>query len=305
MHPAPDALKARLAFFLRRIAARLERDAALAAERVDQTYPVAGRPLVFPGTSKIPISYRYYPGYGRSLPLALRRVAAKYPGCVLLDVGANVGDTVAVARSVSACPIHAVEGDRECFAYLRANVGDWPGVHLHACFLDAEPGVKHVSAEKKTWNTTLRADAAGIATPFTTLDALELPAADAAAVRLIKVDAEGFDLRILRGGESRYLARHQPVLHVELNLNVFPADERLAPFFARLASFGYGEVLLFDHAGFFAGTVAAADAAAWEDWEHYLRHPDCPVFYLDVAVFSSADADLAAQVRADARARFP
>ena len=54
-----------------------------------------------------------YPQYSQNLPRLVGLVASKYPRPGLIDVGANIGDTVRFVRAVDDTPVLCIEGNED------------------------------------------------------------------------------------------------------------------------------------------------------------------------------------------------
>ena len=67
-----------------------------------------------------------------------RAVLEKYPALVALDIGANVGDSVAILRSAGQFPILCVEPDDRYAQLLEKNTAEDPAVTIARAMLDAE-----------------------------------------------------------------------------------------------------------------------------------------------------------------------
>lgn len=292
-------MKSLLKRILRRVGWELRRIPAppATAPTTPRRHVVGGLDLEFPPHSRIPEAYAFYPDYGLELVTAAGLVAAKYPSGIGVDVGANVGDTIALMRRQTTAKIHAFEGDQETLGYLRRNASVLGDVEIVPQFLDAVPQQTAIQTDKAGWNTTLQPAADGKPVSFTTLDEYFANRPDAAAVKLIKIDCEGYDNRVLRGGRQ-LLARSHPIILFEYHARCLHALHEDGPsVFADLAALGYETVVLFDHAGNLIMSAPTHAADLWADFDRYTRTPGSPLLYLDAACFHAADADLATAMK--------
>ncbi len=143
------------------------------------------------------------------------------PGCVFLDIGANFGfySVVLAAGLRKQCTVHAFEPNPPLLERLRHHVavnGLQDVVHLHGVALAEHAGTAGLATKAgNTGGTHVVAPGAGAtAVDLITLDAFgeqqRLPRLDA-----IKLDVEGFEERVLRGGRQT-LRRWRPLLLLEL-----------------------------------------------------------------------------------------
>jgi FkbM family methyltransferase len=146
-------------------------------------------------------------------------------GGVMLDVGANFGSyciTIA-ARLRDQCTIHAFEPHPIVFARLRKNIalnGAAAVTAYQEGLSDREDTAGLVEMRGHSGATYLRP---GREVAVTTLDRF-CERASIARLDLLKIDAEGAELRILRGGAAA-LARFRPVLLLELNAPTLEREE--------------------------------------------------------------------------------
>jgi FkbM family methyltransferase len=123
------------------------------------------------------------------------------PGDTVADVGANIGEvSIVLSRGVGAHGrVFSFEPHPRIFTFLTGNLAlnDCANVTARNMALGAEPGMVRMSDDKEDdMNRVVRAGA--IEVPCSTLDA-ELPPGP---IALLKVDVEGFELSVLKGGRQ-------------------------------------------------------------------------------------------------------
>jgi FkbM family methyltransferase len=157
---------------------------------------------------------------------ALRSIRA---GGVMLDVGANYGYyciTIA-SRLRQNCTIHAFEPNGVVFERLRKNLalnGARAVTAYHMGLSDREGTAAIVPVPGHSGATYLRP---GHGVAVTSLDRF-CESASVDRLDLVKIDAEGAELRILSGG-SRTLDRLRPVLLLELNAPTLEREHASPP----------------------------------------------------------------------------
>ena len=134
-------------------------------------------------------------------------------GDVVVDVGANVGNHTLYLAVVAGCRVEAVEPDASLADAIRrsARANDvTASVTVHAMALGAAAGTGSVVTPDPSnlGRQYVRMGEGDV--PVRALDALDLPR----PVRAIKVDVEGTELDVLRGGRDLLLA-DRPLLYVE------------------------------------------------------------------------------------------
>jgi FkbM family methyltransferase len=140
------------------------------------------------------------------------------PGDVAMDIGANIGAfALVMAKRVGPTgKVYAFEPQRVVFQTLCANMalnsignahcmqlalGDEPGKVMVPSFNYANTN-NYGGVEVDSFNT-------GEPVPCVTLDSLEIP-----ACRLMKIDVEGMEIKVLKGG-AETIKRLKPLLYVE------------------------------------------------------------------------------------------
>jgi len=162
----------------------------------------------------------------RDLPLVLGR----RPGAVCIDAGAHDGSFIDQLRRCLPAPvIHAFEPAPEPFSRLRSRHATTPGVHLVAAGLSDQPGTLdfHIF-DNQALNSFLPLAAgaqsalggvhqiAEVRVPVVRLD--DYAAAHGLGeIALLKIDTQGFELRILQGAERLFAEGRVRAVLVELN----------------------------------------------------------------------------------------
>ena len=175
----------------------------------------------------------------------VQRVAAY--GDRFVDVGANVGDWLGMARASvdgRAFAALAFEPSRSAFEALQRRFGEDPRITLVEAALGASPGTLAFFEEPAAGRgSTLVADfmrTSGTTrtVAVTTLDDA-LRAAGWDRVDLLKIDAEGYDLQVLRGARDAVAARAIGVVQFEYNRAWQLAGDTLRAAYLLLESHGY------------------------------------------------------------------
>lgn len=175
-----------------------------------------GPMLAFRGDAFIAACFARYGEYSRDEFELLAQIAK--PGMTIVEVGANIGAfTVPLARRCAPGVFYAFEPQQRVFQALCANLAN-NGVENVVASLEAcgdQPGHAVVppidyAVSRNPGGVALVEDGSpGRRVPVITLDSLELPQCG-----LLKVDAEGFEPRVIRGATD-LIRRCRPILYVE------------------------------------------------------------------------------------------
>ena len=248
----------------------------------------------------LPIKLAKFPNYSANVPRIAALLVEKYPGMALGDVGANIGDTVALVRSKVTCPIVCIEGDEEFFSLLKGNTSQFKDVTLFSNFVS--DGDARMAGEVVRHDGTAHLVANdGKSVDVTTLDSLkEQHAAAFENVRLLKIDTDGYDLRVIRGAR-RLLKTARPVLFFEYSPDHMAAvgDHQPMQVFDELGNLGYDRLLFYDNFGRYVLASSISERAILRELTAYAgMDPLRRINYFDIAAFSPPDFEIAEKLRA-------
>jgi FkbM family methyltransferase len=150
------------------------------------------------------------PVMGESPWLDMQRFVPASGSPVILDVGANVGQSVRRFRAVyPSAVIHSFEPSRGTFDVLRKNIAGMSDVFAWNYALGATPGSARLFENcHSDMSSLLPLDTAGWGTieahapvEMTTVDEF-LAGQDIPRVDILKSDTQGYDLEVLKGADS-------------------------------------------------------------------------------------------------------
>lgn len=242
-----------------------------------------GRRLEMPLSHSLPAILSRHPCYdtlpGR-LAAFLRDSGAGH--LVTIDVGANIGDTVAAMRPEDADLYLALE---PCPRFRRFLEKNWRAAR-NVVVLDAACGETTTEA-RVSFRTALGTARMGFENgPATTgvrvvaIDDLLSEQPRFARPDLIKIDTDGHDFAVLRGAR-RTIARVRPAVLFECD--IFGNPRYIEETLETPESFhdaGYESVIVYDNFGYLAGRYSLADRAALEALLFYQATSE--VFYFDL-----------------------
>lgn len=165
------------------------------------------------------------------------------PGSVFADIGANIGYFSVAALGLVGAPgeVHSFEIDPRSLRCLYRTQGAnrSPNHFIHGNGLGSEPGIARIEAESEMGNTHIsQSQPGGTGFPVLPLDTWA-PYFERRGLGVIKLDVEGAELEVLRGG-ARVIAACKPVILcevIESNLRRF--GHSAADVIAFMASLGY------------------------------------------------------------------
>lgn len=260
-------------------------------------YELEGRRIVLPLSHDLPITRRNLPDYGSNVARIARTAAEKYPDLTFVDIGANVGDTAALVRAWTDVPILCVEGNERFFSFLVRNARPIGGhIELEHAFVGAATESVRARVEEAKGSAHLVADATAPAVPTVRLQDVLERHPTFMATKMIKIDTDGHDCRIIRGSLG-VLSELKPVLFFEYDpywLEV--AGDTGIDVFDALSGLGYEWAVFLEGIGEYLASVRLADSVAIEDLDQHFRRR-AGTEYADVCVFHREDVDLWQTVR--------
>lgn len=217
-----------------------------------------GRSMLMPAEHPLPAILHRYPQYNRALALAVSALAStSSQSQTVIDVGANIGETVAVIdQIVPKVSYLCIEADQDIARICKLNHRDNPQVQVEQCFIGEREGALvrleddgRANPSTKLVGQTDPGDTSGY-NRLVRLDTLASPFAEAhGGLSLIKVDTEGYDFSVLRSGSS-VIGRYKPALFFEWYPELLIGlNEQVWDGFDYLSSLGYEHFVFFSAQG--------------------------------------------------------
>jgi FkbM family methyltransferase len=268
---------------------RLTRKALLKVADPTVTVDVAGRPLRMPLSHELPHNVRTHPRYSRNVGVLARAVADTGLPHVLIDVGANVGDTVAfVLEQVPDMQILCIDADSRYVELLRENTARLDGVRTIGPLLLADTS-DGVSGRVETTDGTGRVVTTVDRTPSATLDDVLAGEATFAHASILKSDTDGFEGKVLRGAIG-LLRAARPVLHIEYDPRLLAAaGTDGCALLAWLAELGYERAVVYDNLGDALTTCTVAGTTMGDLHRYALGKA---TLYYDLVIAAADKAEL-------------
>lgn len=232
------------------------------------TSRLLGRTFLMPASHFLPATLAEYPQYNSPLVLALEAILHGHSSAAplsVIDVGANIGDTVAILEHYhpGKCSYFCIEPDVRLAALCERNWAANRNVTTCRRFIGDREDLSVRLVDDGRANPSIRTVTSGSAEAPPLADnrlmSLDSVATDfcrqSGRLDLIKVDTEGFDFSVIRSG-AKLLAEYKPALYFEwyphLLRNAGEEDTSLFPFLAKL---GYRYFVLFTELGYYYCTV--------------------------------------------------
>jgi FkbM family methyltransferase len=213
-----------------------------------------------PAEHPLPAVLHRFPQYNRPLAMAIKAIASSSsgsPNLTVVDVGANIGETVAVIEQlVPDVSYLCIEADDDIARICRFNHRGNPRVQIEQCYIGENAGSLVMLQDDGRANPTTKLidqanfDESSNYGRLVRLDTVAGPFADAHhGLSLIKVDTEGYDFSVLRSG-PRLIERYRPALYFEWFPDLLTdLQEEVWNGFDYLEGFGYLHFVFFSSQG--------------------------------------------------------
>ena len=210
------------------------------------TYRIGRYNLEIPRNHKLPLYqarnelYDRFPSFlGRHLPQG-----------IIIDIGANIGDTAAAFATVTPNPILCVEPDGVFFELLRRNCQQIAAEGRTIRCMRHGVGLRSTSGYMNRTESTANfvADPIGPLTLVPLDEVLRLAAMNENSVSLLKVDTDGHDGAVLLSGKQ-LIRTFQPIIFFEADFRTDNQLWQMEEALSFLQETGYVQVTVFDNFG--------------------------------------------------------
>lgn len=255
--------------------------------------------LYFPLSHELGIYKKVFPAYASNVGRIAKHVKARYKNLTFIDIGANVGDSIAILRNEEDFPILAIEGESRFYSILEKNSKQFPDVEIVNAFVGetSEEIKKKILKERGT--SSLVEDKSGkdgSSAAVANLPGILKRKAAFYNSKMVKIDTDGFDNKIIRGA-AEWLSEVKPVLFFEYDPFYLAkqSDDGLSVF-STLSSIGYKALLIYQNNGDYMFSMAPSDKVLSEEIHNYFSGRDREL-YCDICAFPEEDIDLFENVR--------
>ena len=280
---------------LRKVA-RLSGFDSKAFQQQKKRVPVHGVSLSMPFEHALPGILRETPNYELEIVRGIQYLLHEGRKPIVVDVGANIGDTVASIPERDRAEFLCIEGSPYFFEFLKENFGNAHNVRMvNAMVTDPEGERNPVQAQFSEKGGTaqvivLQQSASEGALPQRTLDSILADFPDFQKCNFLKIDTDGYDYKVLLGSET-LLKTSKPIVHFELMFTWWRqfgnSNWRDAAKF--LSDLGYNNCLLYDNLGYLIDTERLDAPRLLPSLEPYgLRRKLS--FYVNVLAFHDDDS---------------
>ena len=272
----------------------------LAKAGVKRRYRIGNAYITLDFTHRLPDYQFSHPYYDRFLPHLVSYLPSH---SVVIDVGANVGDTlVGMIGANSEIEYICIEADSSFFADLQKNVRDiqsqFPNSSVHAVNVFVGKNINDISLEGV--GGTKHAVLGGGSIKSQTLNKILDDIGVKSDISLIKTDVDGFDYDVIRSAYDSL--QSNPYLYFECQYENVSQLNGYKQLFSELIERGYEYFSVFDNFGQFI--VSTSDLKQLEELLDYVYRQNTAkgsrtFFYYDILAYSKHQSESVKELVSD------
>jgi len=249
--------------------------------------PIHERRLKLPLSHALPDCLKNHQFYDR-LPQRIGEYIHQFKGHLCcIDVGANIGDTIASFYKSDSDTFLAIEPNPKFCKLLAENWGWNKSVTVVSEICSSESGETTFSIQEKMGTASILQTGKGIKMSRRTLDEIVSDHPFAADANVLKIDTDGHDFEVIAGSE-RLLSRNLPALLFECdafeNTNYSEDCLRILRF---LKQSGYNYFLLYNNFGNLMGKYSLFELSPFQNLLFYQLTSN--FYYFDILVMKDED----------------
>lgn len=240
--------------------------------------------VLLPFSHMLPYYQKVYKKYDTQLQ-KICKVIAKYKKefLTVIDVGANIGDTV-INIGIHDAYYLAIEGDSDYCILLERNLQNlkYNAKIENVILSDMNEDNSNYSMHKKQGTAMLVKNEVPSSAKSITLDCLMTQKYSEFHADIIKIDTDGFDFKVMRGGK-KYIEKEQPFIFFEWSWREWEENEEdMLAVFSFLLSMGYEQLFLYDNFGNMMLPLKTRDIDILKGLLLYSKSADERIYYYDI-----------------------
>lgn len=258
-------------------------------------YRIGEYSLSIPLSHNLPLILKKYPNYSSNIGRIAQLISEKYHTFSIIDIGANIGDSIAIIKTKIDCPILCIEGNERFFKICEHNSTFFSNINLEKVYVSIKTEHLKMKIQEDGGTAHLRDDSADNIHTETLSDILKKNPLFLQS-KFIKIDTDGFDCLILRGSLN-ILKVAKPIVFFEYDpFFLSKQNDDGISIFAALSSIGYKKALIYDNFGDYILSIELINSYQVEDLHNYISGRGGSRYY-DICVFHSEDDDLFEKIR--------
>ena len=233
-----------------------------------------------------PFNLKEIPQYSQNLGKIAQIMHQKYSDLSMIDIGANIGDSVAIVKTNCPIPILCVEGNPRFLGLLKKNLKQFRNVSIEKSFVGEFEDT--VNAVNNIGTAFLQKSEKGI--PVLPFGKIIEKNPDFSGSKLLKIDTDGFDNMIIRGAKT-FLQGSKAAIFFEYDpYFLSKQNEKGIDIYDFLVSLNYKKFIIFDNLGDQLITLHHEQKNEFIALHNYFNKGGSK--YMDIWVLHEEDSDL-------------
>lgn len=254
-------------------------------------YPYNNYVLIFPFSHDYPLNRKEIPFYSENLGVVSKVISSKYSKTEAIDIGANIGDSAAIISHYSKMPVLCIEGNPKFIPLLEKNIKQMQNIVIELCFV----GEVNENVSTINYGGTARIEKSETGIEVKTVSQILSKHENFKNAKLLKIDTDGFDFKILRASEE-FLIYSKPIIFFEFDpFFLIKQNENPASIFPFLNKLCYTNLLLFDNHGELLCEIKSNQTELVFDFISYFNNNGKT--YLDICAIHDEDYDLISKIK--------
>jgi len=263
--------------------------------QVPVTVDVGSYQLSIPSGHHLRQFVREQPLRHKNIGIAAAEYSSKYPQCVIIDIGANIGDTGAIISSQCTNELVLVEPSDYFFKFLSLNSKSWKNdcTLINGFLSDGNP----IRGDLVHWAGTAYVSNSSDASKE--LPTLHLKDVTNKSVGLIKCDTDGYDYKILSAAFP-FIAEQKSGVLLEVQIRSTSDLTESSNFFTNMQKIGFAHYIVWDDEGH--RLCCTSEVSMLTDLFEYqlsiFKHNKTNVIYnYDILCINECDEDIYSNIR--------
>lgn len=220
---------------------------------------IRGKRLFANASHNLPHYVAEFPFYDELISRVSNFLRAKGERLIMVDVGANIGDTIVASNENDSDMFLAVEANPNFVRYLKKNCASIQNIRLVEAFLDSSESTATKFSILESGGTARIVPGGEDVIRVRTLDSIISENSDFQQFNFLKIDTDGYDFKVIAGGRDS-IAKSTPCVLFECdalaNENYLIELKDTLNFFREI---DYSSVMLYDNFGYFFGSYPLSD----------------------------------------------
>lgn len=260
-------------------------------------YQFCGSELLVPLSHELPIIRRDHPIYSDNVGRIAAYLYEELGSFRVIDIGANVGDTVAIIHRHAQVPMLCVEGEPKFAELLKLNAesrSPRPEIAIVFIAASARPFTSVMRNGTARLEPSINDDPQVVATK--SFDEVLNKHPGFQDARLLKIDTDGMDVAILNAAID-WISVQKPVLFFEYDPDLQTIhDENGLALLRRLRETGYHRALVYENVGDYMFSAELENETLLCELHQFFSGRRTKR-YCDLCIFHRQDDDIAEKIR--------